>query len=284
MSEVAGSSHPFPVTVHALHKPVLTVLSVQTYLLLNNTPIRLVPSTNHASPTGSLPYLLPPSNSSPTGSPPRPIPSSRLETYVSPNNKSSPSPREEAYQTLLDTAIRSAWLHALYLSPLNTSLLEQLYINPTSSSPLVRLAIRHQLRSAAEEQVVKSTSPTTGTNGWRLSVGETVLSADTFRLGKASSQIDPGQIYAEAEDAFAALGSLLSESETGWFFGRTEPGVFDAAVFAYTCLVGGREQGGLAWGDGGRLGKMVERAGGGELVRHRARIWEFCFGDRKQSI
>lgn len=114
-----------------------------------------------------------------------------------------------------------------------------------------------------------------------MQVGDTLLSPDMFR----PSRIGPAQIYRDAGEAFEALARLLGESETGWFFGREEAGELDAAVFAYTCLV--REEregggGGLDWGDGAVLGGLVERAGEGELVRHRARIWERCFAVKKE--
>ena len=42
-------------------------------------------------------------------------------------------------------------------------------------------------------------------------------------------------IYSEAEKAFEALSFLLGDDE--WFFGSVKPGLFDAAVFAYTHLL-----------------------------------------------
>lgn len=111
-------------------------------------------------------------------------------------------------------------------------------------------------------------------------MGETILSPDMFR----PSRIDPEQIYRDAGKAFDALARLLGESETGWFFGRQEASEFDAALFAYTCLVMEEQgwHGGLKWGDGAVLGGLVENAGEGELVRHRARIWELCFAGKKE--
>jgi metaxin len=255
-------------------------LKWQTYLLLNNIPFVLSPSTNHASPTGSLPFLSPPTTT-PLSSP-RPIASSGFDEYVAQQTKQPlppPSPREEAYSSLL-APIRTAWLHALYLNLANAPLLEQLYIDPTSTSRLVRLSILHSLRSAAEAEILKSVTPTTGTQGWRVQVGDTILSPDMFR----PSRIEPEQIYRDAGEAFDALSRLLGESETGWFFGREKAAEFDAAVFAYTCLVMAEQQGlgGLNWRDGAVLGGLVEGAGEGELVRHRARIWEICFAGKKE--
>lgn len=39
----------------------------------------------------------------------------------------------------------------------------------------------------------------------------------------------------DAEEAFQALADLLGRDQ--WFFGQKEPGLFDASVFAYTCLI-----------------------------------------------
>lgn len=85
-----------------------------------------------------------------------------------------------------------------------------------------------------------------------------------------------------------ALASLLGESPSGadeeketlgWFFGRSQPGEFDAAVFAYTqLLLGGEDEGGLRWGDP-TLAELARSAGRGELVRHRRRIWDSFWSD-----
>ncbi len=85
---------------------------------------------------------------------------------------------------------------------------------------------------------------------------------------------------------------MLAGSGTGGFFGVGRPGVLDASVFAYTLLVvdRGDEEGGsgkgLRWRDGGRLDGMVRGAGSGELVRHRERVWEMCWGgdDEKEKL
>ncbi|KAB5554493.1 hypothetical protein GE09DRAFT_1058820 [Coniochaeta sp. 2T2.1] len=275
-------------------------LKWQTLLRLSQTPHLLQPSTNHASPTGSLPFLLPPIPSTSTSTstsptlPPRPIPSTRLESYILTSSPSSsllitPTPslpattalRQDPYLSLLTSPIRAAWLTALYLDPSNTPLLESLYITPASTSPFVRAALLRQLRSAAEAEVLRIITPTTGTGGWKLSINSYL----EFGPGAAAPHpavIDPQEVYKEAEKAFDSLALLLRESETGWFFGVEKPGVFDAAVFAYTYLVevveveGGR---GLKWRDGGRLDGLVRRAGNGELVAHRERVWEAGWGE-----
>ncbi|WDK20339.1 mitochondrial outer membrane protein [Colletotrichum graminicola] len=237
----------------------LTHLAVepQTFLKIAGVEFRILPSTNHASPSGALPYLLPPA------APLRPVAgASRLESYALEN---SPLPREkrpppppadrlEAYQALLDTRLRTAWLYALYLAPDNATLLSRLYVRPASRNPLVRLALAHQVRSAAEAEVLKSTR---------------------------AAAVDPARVYADARAAFEALAALLDENggsggsgggrEGRWFFGCQEPTLFDASVFAYTHLL---LDGDLGWADR-TLSDIL--AGFPGLVRHRERLLERCF-------
>jgi metaxin len=81
-----------------------------------------------------------------------------------------------------------------------------LYILPACSNSFVRLSIARELRSAAEKELLKFS---------------TVISAET--------------LYNQAEEAFAALETLLGKDD--WFFGASGPGLFDASVFAYTHLL-----------------------------------------------
>ncbi|KAK1770875.1 hypothetical protein QBC33DRAFT_597384 [Phialemonium atrogriseum] len=242
-----------------------TCLKWQTFLKIAGVQFRIVPSTNHASPTGALPFLLPPnpspppstqppSSSSSSSSAPRPpqlpIPSTSLPKYalthgLTPSPPSPPHPRQQAYQSLLDGPLRSAWLHALYLTPSNTPLLRTLYAHPaTTSTPIQSLLLHHLRRAAAAEL-------------------------------PSHHQDRPDDLYSEAASALSALAALLADSGTGWFFGRAAPGEFDAAVFAYTQLLLG---GGLAWVDR-RLADLARDAGEGELVGHRGRIWDLYWGE-----
>ncbi|KAK2019288.1 hypothetical protein LZ32DRAFT_227192 [Colletotrichum eremochloae] len=228
-------------------------LKWQTFLKIAGVEFRILPSTNHASPSGALPYLLPPA------APLRPVAgASRLESYALDN---SPLPREkrpppppadrlEAYQALLDTRLRTAWLHALYLAPGNAELLSRLYVRPASNNPLVRLTLAHQVRSAAEAEVLKSTR---------------------------AAAVDPARVYADARAAFEALAALLNENDGGgreaWFFGCREPTLFDASVFAYTHPLLDPD---LGWADR-TLPDIL--AGFPDLVRHRERLLERYFPD-----
>ncbi|KAK4444835.1 hypothetical protein QBC34DRAFT_384885 [Podospora aff. communis PSN243] len=225
-------------------------LKWQTFLRLAGVDFRVLPSTNHASPTGALPFLLPARPAT------TPIPASKLHTYALKHGTSPPAEpttlRLEAYHSLLDLPIRNAWLHALYLNPTHTRLLDAFYTSPASSSPWIRDAIRRQLRRAAEAEILKTGS---------------YLSA----AAAGTAVVDQEQVYTAAREALEALATLLAESQTGWFFGAVAPTLFDAGVFAYTYLM-------VRYMDGdseaGRLGGMVKSAGEGELESHRRRVLE----------
>ncbi|KAK4166628.1 hypothetical protein QBC43DRAFT_313037 [Cladorrhinum sp. PSN259] len=231
-----------------------TCLKYQTLLRLTQTPHRTQPSTNHASPTGSLPFLIQPQTS-------KPIASSQLITYISQNSPANtqiplPSQKEEIYTTLL-TPLRNAFLYTLYLDTKYTRLLDRLYINPSSSSTLVRKTLRYQLRSAAAASILQSKN-------------------SNPEAGKES--IDEEAIYAEAKEALECLaGELLSREQEGWFFGSEQAGEFDAGLFGYLHLM-------LVFmdddSDRNGLGKMVRRVGGGVLARFVERVKGFAgWGD-----
>lgn len=214
-----------------------TCLKWQTYLLFNDIAFRVFPSNNHASPSGSLPFLLPANSQSP-------IATAKLETWTAAQatSKSSAatqsSARQEVYTSLLDHAVRRAWLYLLYLDDLNfSSVAERLYVTSSSSNTFVAMAISYQLREAATQELVKITP---------------VVKAE--------------DILQEAVEAFKALETILGEDD--WFFGSKGPGLFDASVFAYTHLL-------LDEGMGWKHNPLVEKlAGFHNLVGHRNRILE----------
>ncbi|KAJ3558864.1 hypothetical protein NPX13_g9631 [Xylaria arbuscula] len=220
-------------------------LKWQTFLKLAGIDFRLRPSNNHASPTGALPFLLPPSTPSDL-KPQRPVPSNKLEQYGLDNAKSKLSgnlgTKIDAYESLLDHRIRNAWLYTLYLSPANTALLTQLYVAPTTSSSPVRATILYQLRHAAESEILKSTS---------------------------RDFINPPDLYKGANEAFQALDAVLADGE--WFFGSSAPGLFDATVFSYTHLVLLDE---LPW-ENRRMSDILNEFP--RLVDHRNRIFKRCW-------
>ncbi|EHK39710.1 hypothetical protein TRIATDRAFT_178789, partial [Trichoderma atroviride IMI 206040] len=233
-------------------------LKWQTFLRIAGVEVDVVPSTNHASPSGALPFLLPPtitqsssttteSKAAPALIPTRPLTGSKIERYAKdhsshdiPADSSSPS-RLEAYEALLSQSLRPAWLHTLYLDPLNIPLLKTLYLPP---SPILQLPSLHVLRNAATAEILKTTR---------------------------SAIISPDQLLSDATDALRSLSALLSDDE--WFFGRPEPGLFDAEVFAYTYLILDPQFG---WaGDHHSLAKCLVKFG--NLVEHRTRLYERCW-------
>ena len=103
--------------------------------------------------------------------------------------------------------------------------------------------IRHQLREAAASELSKA-----GAGG--------------------TSKAD---LLQDAADAFSALSTLLGDSD--WFFNASKPGLFDAAVFAYTHLILDES---LEWGENGNgLRELLEKHD--NLVHHRKRILELYF-------
>ena len=111
--------------------------------------------------------------------------------------------RPAVCQTGLNATLQ---IYSVYLSPNATSIAEPLYVLPASTNAFVRLTIAHDLRRAAEQELLKF-----------------------------SAVIHAESLYKEAEDAFAALETLLGSDK--WFFGASNPSLFDASVFAYTHLL-----------------------------------------------
>ncbi|MCJ1419323.1 hypothetical protein MMC32_005677 [Xylographa parallela] len=190
-----------------------TCLKWQTYLRFIGLDFHTVASTNHASPTGALPFLIPASSSNPeeegTGKT-SVVPSNKLQKWTRDKGLTREEPnsiRYEAYMSLLDHRIRRAWLYTLYLVPQHFhSVAAPLYIYPSTLSTPVRSALSRTLQAAALAELL-TTSLT--------------VSSDT--------------LIAEADGAFAALSTLLGDDD--WFFRADEPGLFDASVFAYTYLL-----------------------------------------------
>jgi metaxin len=140
------------------------------------------------------------------------------------------------YTSLLEHAVRRAWLYLLYLDPDNFShVAKRLYVTSSSSNTFVAMALSYQLRDAATQELVKTTP---------------VVRAE--------------DILDEAIDAFSALSTLLGEDS--WFFESKTPSLFDASVFAYTHLL-------LDESMGWKHNPLAERlATFQNLVGHRDRI------------
>ncbi|KAL5398298.1 hypothetical protein PMIN02_001602 [Paraphaeosphaeria minitans] len=221
-------------------------LKWQAYLKFSGIKYRTVSSNNHASPSGVLPFLLPASTE--TSKPPPPVSSAKLQRWAMNNTaRAVEEPgdlRYEAYLSLLDHRIRRAWLYSVYLSSNATSLAEPLYILPTSSNAFVRLLTAADLRRAAENELLKF-----------------------------SAIIDAAELHRQAEEAFEALETVLGNDS--WFFGASQPGLFDASVFAYTHLLMDGNLGD-AWVDT-RLRDALLKCK--NLTSHRDRIIASCFPD-----
>lgn len=299
---MAGKASPPPPPRHLFilslcARPNSQYYLVKTFLKLSKVRFTIIPSTNHASPTGSLPFLLPARDSTSSSSAVKPIPSSKLYEYALSRSQHAKeqleqpaaSLRQEAYQSLLDVPLRNAFLYTLYLDPANSPLLEKLYIEPASSSSLIRHTLRYQLRRAAEAEILKTTHSVSSGGGAQKGL------------------VNPTEIYRLAGEALDALAGELSGhghgysqgSEgggEGWFFDARGPGLFDVGVFAYTFLMvkffsslsssstsatnptaeKERERGQL-------LGDMVKTAGNGELIRHMNRILEMTWPELLQD-
>ena len=121
-----------------------TCLKWQTYLKFLDLDFRTVASTNHASPTGALPFLMPGMLSGSQGEAAGQVsvvPSNRLQQWARDKGLGREEPdsmRYDAYISLLDHRIRRAWvswlLGCLYLrQPLNSvpaDILTALYTLP----------------------------------------------------------------------------------------------------------------------------------------------------------
>lgn len=116
-----------------------------------------------------------------------------------------------------------------------------LYVSATSSNLLVRTSISHQLRAAAETELLKH-----------------------------ASIIDTDDLYSEADKAFEALSILLGQDS--WFFGNKKPALFDASVFAYTHLLLDDKMG---WKENKMSRALKTRD---NLVQHRERLLARYYG------
>ncbi|KAJ5628037.1 hypothetical protein N7490_010265 [Penicillium lividum] len=214
-------------------------LKWQAYLKFVGVDFEITPSNNHASPTGALPFLLP---ALPTNAPDA-VPSHKLQKWaieqVHCEEEQQLNLRFEVYASLLDHRIRNAWLYMLYLDSENfNAVARRLYVIPSSTNTLVRSALGFQLQKAARDELLKS-----------------------------SSYVDVAELEGDAASAFQALSALLGEDDH--FFGRPNPGLFDASVFAYTHLILDE---GMGW-KRNRLAQLLREHN--NLVQHRERLLGF---------
>lgn len=114
---------------------IVTRLHRQAYLKFMGIQFSIVPSNNHASPTGALPFLLPSSSVSNASESSPAVPSTKLQRWAgaeasrkdfksqlltshqesesaksNPSGKESTGMRHEAYISLVDRQIRHTWV------------------------------------------------------------------------------------------------------------------------------------------------------------------------------
>ncbi|ETN43907.1 uncharacterized protein HMPREF1541_11038 [Cyphellophora europaea CBS 101466] len=184
-----------------------TCLKWQTLLKFQGVSHKIQPSNNHASPSGALPFILPANTANQR--PGTPVSASKIPRWIvsQGGREETLQPKEEAYNALVDHDIRNAWLYFIYLDQPNfKAVAAPLYCESASSNVLVQLAMASQLQSAARDELLKS-----------------------YIL------IDADELYDRAAKAFSALSTLLGGDDN--FFGASQPGLFDASVFAYTHLL-----------------------------------------------
>ncbi|EZF31451.1 hypothetical protein H109_07559 [Trichophyton interdigitale MR816] len=216
----------------------------QAYLRFRGIEFRTIPSNNHASPDGALPFLLP---AGPGGdSEPSCVAPSKLQNWADTNAKhENPEAKISGvlrtYKSLLERNIRDAWLYTVYLDSSNfESIARKAYVNPSTTNPLVRATLAYQLKEAAKDQ-----------------------------LQRKETYIDPNDILAEAQQAFESLSYLLGEND--YFTHDSTPCWFDASVFSYTHLILDQT---LGWKYNPLASFLEEHP---NLVQHRQRILDKYF-------
>lgn len=230
-------------------------LKWQAYLLVNRIPFSLVSANNHASPSGSLPFVLPASRMKKDPQP-QAIVSSKIYKWALSQgvDEDSRDLRLDAYMALIDVHIRNAWLYCLYLQDDNfQAVAKNLYIQPASTNSFVQLSLTYQLKSAARDEIIRS-----------------------------RAFVDGQEILDLAAKAFESLSDLLGEEQ---FYSRSHrPGLFDLALFSYLHPLLALEQPGLDAAGGGEtyllqwhdqsLLKILQKWR--NLLKHHERILKLC--------
>ncbi|CUS14117.1 unnamed protein product [Tuber aestivum] len=187
-------------------------LKWQAYLKFYGVEFKTVPSNNHASPTGALPFIISQQKSMSESMEVEVVPSDKLASWIEEHGCSldvidTDSAQVKAFLVLVNNQLRDAWLYALYLEPNNSQdLAGKLYCG--SSVSAVSSFLLRQAKAAARQQVLQA---------------------------YPGGVLDPRRIYADAGAALEAISTMLGKDT--WFFGGGDPGLFDASVFAYTHLI-----------------------------------------------
>lgn len=91
---------------------MLTIFA-KTYLKICGIDFVTVPSNNHASPSGSLPFLIPSAKDSSAPETGEVVPSNKLQKWATQHGQASeesPDVRYEAFLSLIDHNLRRAWV------------------------------------------------------------------------------------------------------------------------------------------------------------------------------
>ncbi|KAG0635912.1 hypothetical protein HOY80DRAFT_1091075 [Tuber brumale] len=188
-------------------------LKWQAYLKFNRIQFKTVPSNNHASPTGALPFMISQQRSMSESTEEAVVPSNKLAAWIEKHGYSleevadMDGARAKAFLALVDTQLRDAWLYSLYLEPNNSQDLARILYCGSSVSAVSSFLL-WQTKAAARQQLLQA---------------------------RPGGVLDPRRIYADAGAALEAISTMLG-SDT-WFSGGRDPGLFDASVFAYTHLI-----------------------------------------------
>lgn len=159
----------------------------------------------------------------------------------------------------------AAKLYAVYMEPHNFEAIARPQYCATTAVGAVNHALAAELSKAAAAELTRTRPGTLRPGGPGTAPAARGINAD--------------DIYADADEAFAALATLLGHdadrrgAAPEWFFGAAQPSLLDAAVFAYTHLI-------LAaplHSTEAALGRSVRRHA--NLVAHEKRVRHFCGWD-----
>lgn len=245
---------PKPSANGSVLSPNPACLKWQAYLTIKGISFQVASSSNHASPSGALPYLQP-ALASEKEPKPLPIVASKIQRWMESQGAQIEEQdiRLDAYMALVDHNIRNAWLYYLYVNDANfAAVASKIYIEPVSSSKFVRLFLTSQLKEAAKEQLLKT-----------------------------KSFIDEDEISSAADVAFQSLDALLGNDE--YFSKTSEPGLFDCSVFAYTYPILSLDSptglNSLRWQDSRLADSITSSNQCPRLVDHYKRMLSLCTGD-----
>jgi len=154
----------------------------ETFLRLQWKECVVVPGSIHSSPSGQLPFLILPSTNDI-------IPLHKLHNLIVSKFEIPANPRATIFLNLVDTKIHSAWVYAHFLTDDFEKKVVPLLAVPEGFSALQYL-VRYSHRAARKKELEK----------------------------RFISGIRQDVIYQDAEEAFGALSTLLSNHT--YFFGE----------------------------------------------------------------